>query len=70
VIRVVRRFAGERTAGETFRSWMDRSGGAKTVAEGLKDLDFFPTPAEAPEMFVDWDETTPFGVTLGASECA
>jgi sulfite reductase (ferredoxin) len=70
VIRVVRRFADERTAGETFRSWMDRSGGAKTVAEGLKDLDFFPTPAEAPEMFVDWDETTPFGVTLGASECA
>jgi sulfite reductase (ferredoxin) len=70
VIRVVRRFANERTAGETFRSWMDRSGGAKTVAEGLKDLDFFPTPAEAPEMFVDWDETTPFGVTLGASECA
>jgi sulfite reductase (ferredoxin) len=70
VIRVVRRFASERTAGETFRSWMDRSGGAKTVAEGLKDLDFFPTPAEAPEMFIDWDETTPFGVTLGASECA
>jgi sulfite reductase (ferredoxin) len=70
VIRVVRRFANERTAGETFRSWMDRSGGAKTVAEGLKDLDFFPTPEEAPEMFVDWDETTPFGVTLGASECA
>jgi sulfite reductase (ferredoxin) len=70
VIRVVRRFANERTAGETFRSWMDRSGGAKTVADGLKDLDFFPTPEEAPEMFVDWDETTPFGVTLGASECA
>jgi sulfite reductase (ferredoxin) len=70
VVRVVRQFAAERTAGETFRSWMDRSGGAKTIATGLKDLDFFPTPAEAPEMFIDWDETTPFGVTLGASECA
>jgi sulfite reductase (ferredoxin) len=70
VVRVVRQFAAERAAGETFRSWMDRSGGAKTIATGLKDLDFFPTPAEAPEMFIDWDETTPFGVTLGASECA
>ena len=41
-VRVVRRFADERTAGETFRGWMDRSGGATAIAEGLKDLDFFP----------------------------
>ncbi len=70
VIRIVRRFADERGAGEAFRSWMERSGGARTVAEQLKDLDFFPAPSDAPDMFVDWDEITPFDVTLGASECA
>ena len=32
-VRVVRRFADEREAGETFRAWLDRSGGAKAVAE-------------------------------------
>ena len=41
-MRVVRRFADEREAGEAFRSWLDRGGGAKAVAEGLKDLDEFP----------------------------
>ena len=70
VIRIVRRFADERGAGEAFRSWMERSGGARAVAEQLKDLDFFPAPSDAPDMFVDWDEITPFDVTLGASECA
>ena len=70
VIRVVRRFAGERTAGETFRSWMERSGGAPGIAGTLKELDFFPSPLDAPDMFVDWDEMTPFDVALGASECA
>src|SRR4029453_3043966 len=30
-VRVVRRFSEERTAGESFRSWMDRVGGAKTI---------------------------------------
>src|SRR4051794_615304 len=33
-VRVVRRFAEERDAGEVFRSWLDRVGGAKVVAEG------------------------------------
>ena len=70
VVRVVRRFAGERHAGETFRSWMERCGGARGIVDGLKELDFFPSPTDGPDMFVDWDETTPFGVTLGASECA
>jgi hypothetical protein len=28
-VRVIRRFAAEREAGETFRGWLDRSGGAK-----------------------------------------
>jgi sulfite reductase (ferredoxin) len=68
--RVVRRFAGEREAGESFRAWMDRAGGAKAVAEGLKDLDWFPAPDEGPEFFVDYDETGPFSAEVGDSECA
>jgi sulfite reductase (ferredoxin) len=70
VARVVRRFAGEREAGETFRSWLDRSGGAGAVAAGLKDLDHFPTPDEAPDFFVDFGETGPFEAAVGDSECA
>ena len=69
-VRVVRRFADERSAGESFRGWMDRSGGAKAIAEGLKDLDFFPTPDEAPEFYADFDETAPFVAEIGESECA
>ena len=33
-VRVVRRFNDERQAGEVFRSWMDRSGGAKAHRRG------------------------------------
>ena len=70
VVRIVRRFTAERTAGESFRSWMERVGGAKSVAEDLKDLDHFPAPDVAPDLYVDWDEASPFAVELGASECA
>jgi sulfite reductase beta subunit-like hemoprotein len=69
-VRVVRRFAEERSAGETFRAWMDRSGGASGIAEGLKDLDFFPSPEDAPEYYADFDETGPFVAEIGDSECA
>jgi hypothetical protein len=69
-VRVVRRFAEERQAGEVFRDWMERSGGAKGVAEGLKDLDFFPSPDEAPEFYVDFGETGPYVAEIGDSECA
>jgi hypothetical protein len=69
-VRVVSRFAGERTAGETFRSWLDRSGGAKAVAADLKDLDQFPTPDEAPDFYVDFGETGPYVAETGESECA
>ena len=69
-VRVVGRFAAERDAGETFRSWLDRAGGAKSVAEGLKDLDVFPAPDEAPDFYVDYDETGPYVAETGASECA
>jgi sulfite reductase (ferredoxin) len=69
-VRVVRRFADERTAGESFRGWMDRSGGAAAIAATLKELDFFPTPEEAPEFYADYDETGPFVADVGESECA
>ncbi|HEX7442600.1 MAG TPA: hypothetical protein VF320_01865 [Acidimicrobiales bacterium] len=69
-VRVVRRFAEERQAGEVFRDWMDRAGGAKAVAAALADLDHFPTPAEAPEFYVDFGETGPYVAEIGDSECA
>jgi sulfite reductase (ferredoxin) len=69
-VRVVRRFAAEREAGETFRTWLDRSGGASGVAAGLKELDEFPAPDEAPDYYTDFDETGPFVAAVGDSECA
>ncbi|MFT3851128.1 MAG: nitrite/sulfite reductase [Ilumatobacteraceae bacterium] len=68
--RVVRRFHDERTAGEAFRTWMERSGGASAIADGLRDLDVFPDPAEHPEYYADYDETGPFSAEIGESECA
>jgi sulfite reductase beta subunit-like hemoprotein len=69
-VRVVRRFSEEREAGETFRGWMDRAGGVKAVAEGLKDLDVFPTFEENPDFYVDYGETGPYVAEVGESECA
>ena len=69
-VRVVRRFNDEREAGESFRSWLDRSGGVATLAETLKDLDEFPLPADAPEYYVDYGETGPYVAETGDSECA
>jgi sulfite reductase (ferredoxin) len=69
-VRAVRRFADERQAGESFRDWLDRSGGAKGLGTQLKDLDVFPTPDEGPEFYVDYDETGPFSGEVGEGECA
>ena len=68
--RVVGRFAAEREAGETFRTWMDRVGGAKVIASDLEDLAAFPRPEENPDFFVDYDETGPYEAVVGDSECA
>ncbi len=68
--RVIRRFVEERRASETFRKWMERVGGARAVAEDLKDLDEFPTFESDPSFYVDFDETGPYTVSTGASECA
>ena len=70
VVRVVGRFADERSAGETFPDWLARSGGAAGVGTMLKDLDHFPTPEEAPDFFIDFDETGPYSGEVGDSECA
>ena len=70
VARVVRRFAAERHAAETFQGWLARSGGATAVADGLRDLDDIPLPDTAPDFFVDYDETGPFSGDVGDSECA
>ena len=69
-VRVVRRFSDERTAGEPFRDWMERAGGAKSIAAELKELDVFPTPEDGPEFYVDFDETGPYEAEVGAGECA
>ncbi len=69
-VRVVRRFADERSAGETFTSWLDRSGGASAVGATLKDLDEFPLPDVNPDFYVDYDETGPYVAEVGDSECA
>jgi sulfite reductase beta subunit-like hemoprotein len=69
-VRLVGRFAAEREAAETFTAWLARAGGAPGVAEGLADLAEFPTPAAAPDWYVDYDETGPFNAEIGLSECA
>ncbi|MEX2292739.1 MAG: nitrite/sulfite reductase [Acidimicrobiales bacterium] len=69
-VRVVRRFNDERQAGESFRSWMDRAGGVTAIADGLRDLDEFPTPEDAPDYYVDFGETGPYVAEIGDSECA
>jgi sulfite reductase beta subunit-like hemoprotein len=70
VVRVVGEFANERSAGETFGQWLDRRGGAAAVGATLKDLDVFPTPEEAPDLYIDFDETGPFTGEVFEGECA
>ena len=67
---VIRRFHDEREAGEAFRSWMDRVGGAGEIAKGLAHLDAFPSFEDGPEFYADYDETGPFVAAVGDSECA
>jgi sulfite reductase beta subunit-like hemoprotein len=69
-VQVIRRFAGERQAGETFRGWLDRSGGAGAIGSSLKELDAFPTFEDNPDFYIDFGETGPYVAEVGASECA
>ena len=70
VVQVVRQFNDERLAGESFRGWIDRSGGIATLGAELKKLDHFPTPEDGPDFYVDYDETGPYTAEVGESECA
>ncbi len=70
VVRVVRRFADERSAGENFAGWLERSGGAAGVGTLLKELDEFPDPETNPDFYVDFGETGPYVKEVGDSECA
>lgn len=69
-VRVVRRFNDERSAGESFRGWLERAGGAAEVGKSMKDLDEFPDYEENPDFYVDFDETGPYVAEIGESECA
>ncbi len=69
-VRLIGRFSEERQYGESFQSWLERSGGAKEVAATLKDLDEFPEPDSNPEFYVDYGETGPYEAVIGDSECA
>jgi sulfite reductase beta subunit-like hemoprotein len=70
VADVVRRFADERSAGETFAKWLERVGGASSVADGLRHHDHVPTPDDRPDFYVDYDETGPYVAEVSESECA
>ncbi|MCZ7530682.1 MAG: nitrite/sulfite reductase [Acidimicrobiia bacterium] len=70
VVRLVGRYADERDAGETFRSWLERSGGAAEVGRTLDDLSEFPDPETHPDFYVDFHETGPYVKETGDSECA
>jgi sulfite reductase beta subunit-like hemoprotein len=69
-VRIVRRFNDERRPGESFRGWMERSGGVAAIADELRDLDSFPTPEEGPDHYVDFGETGPYIAETFESECA
>lgn len=69
-VRIIGRYAEERSYGETFISWLERSGGAKAIGATLKDLDEFPDPDANPDFYVDYGETGPYEAVIGESECA
>jgi sulfite reductase beta subunit-like hemoprotein len=69
-VRLIGRYADERSAGEAFSSWMERVGGAKVLGTELKDLDEWPEPDERPDYYIDFDETGPYVADVGEGECA
>lgn len=69
-VEVVGRFASERLPGESFAGWLERIGGAGTVAAGLSQMAEFPSPDDAPDFYVDFGETGPYAAEVGAGECA
>jgi sulfite reductase (ferredoxin) len=68
-VEIIKRYSEEREPGENFGSWLERVGGAGEVAKSLSDYDNFPTPEEAPEFYVDYDETGPYTGEVFQGEC-
>jgi len=69
-VRIVRRFSDERNAGQSFRAWLDAAGGPSALADELRELDRFPSFEEDPSFYIDYEETGPYEVAVGESECA
>ena len=68
---MIRRFAGERQAGETFRELArPRRRCRRRSAAALKELDDFPAFEDNPDFYIDFGETGPYVAEIGASECA
>ncbi|HVW34865.1 MAG TPA: hypothetical protein VHL53_20200 [Acidimicrobiia bacterium] len=68
-VRIIGRFAAERTAGESFPAWVQRAGGATAIFRDLADLAVFPSPDDDPTFYVDYDESAPYEASVGAGEC-
>ena len=69
-VRIIGKYANERNVAESFPAWMERIGGVKVLTDEVRDLDYFPTPDEGPQYYVDYDETGPYVAETGESECA
>jgi hypothetical protein len=67
-VYLVSRYANERELGENFSSWLERSRGASTIAEELEYLDVFPSAQEAPDYYVDYDQTGPYSAEVGQGD--
>jgi sulfite reductase beta subunit-like hemoprotein len=70
VVRVVERFAAERSLGIGFSDWLADAGGVKAIAAELADLDNWPPVEERPDYYIDYDETGPYVPEVGQGECA
>lgn len=42
----------------------------ETIRAALADLTEVPSFEEAPDLYVDWDDSNPFVVKVGKGECA
>ncbi len=70
VSKIIQKYSTEREFGEAFHLWLERIGGVDKMKVELSALDNFPAPDEAPDFYVDYDESTPYQVKVGDSECA
>ncbi len=68
VALLISRWQAERSNGEDFRAWSDRSGRAR-VAELVSGFDQIPAYEDDRDPYVDFGEVTDFVVELGQSEC-